>query len=534
MSICELKMMIILSFFVLIMFECFGVNVNTYYIPPQENYSKSLQKPKKIGEVSVSSLISLPYPVYVYSGMAGKKSMLKEENNYLKYLRVAVREDFNIEGRLIFSDSLLKSFDYHYFVGGLIIEEAEGVRLAIDFTNFGSGDSLWLYVPDSDLLLGPFPENGARKPLNEYWLPTIEGDNAILVLQSRNEELPEIKLVSTMFYYVSFKESSGSLPCPLPVACVQDEEYQKVSTGVGRLLVRVEEGEILCSGTLINDLSNTNKNFFITAHHCFDGYNVYWEDLEVVWDYRCEDCEQTKCPNLNECPRSEGAENVAFSECLDAHLIRLSNVPVGNYGRAYVGWDTEELSEGMTIYGVHHPQGLRMKSAMGRITNIDLKTCHDALCRSATYHATEVLWYEGITDFGSSGSGAFCKDLNFRLVGMLSNGPVHDCVDRSHNYDNFTSFRYFYPIIQCYLGANEKCERNADCDQLCFFKSLVYPDVSSLNFFRYIRSLMLDHTEFGKGIVEFYYRNSPEWINRLDTNPDLKMFLRQMLSISGN
>jgi len=183
---------VVICFFLLLLsvLNSFSVVIETHFIPPHENYSKSLQHTKEIEGVSLYSLINQPFPVYTYSKMADKKLLLREESKYGKALRVAVREELNIESRVVFSDSLLKQRGKDYFVGALIIEGAEGIRLAVDFSDFQVGDSLWLYVPDNDILLGPFPEKGTKKPINEYWLPTIEGDNVILILQSANQKLP--------------------------------------------------------------------------------------------------------------------------------------------------------------------------------------------------------------------------------------------------------------------------------------------------------------------------------------------------------
>lgn len=514
----------------LILQTAFSLSLDTHFLSPSENHLKSLQMPKEIEGISISRFVSLPHPIYTHVGSVGKKSFLLEENSYLKAMRVAVREDLDIDATLIFSESSLNEGNSYYFVGEVIFEEAEGVRLAVDFSKFGEADSLWMYVPETDSLFGPFPRLNTGKQWNEYWLPTIEGNNVFLIIKTSEPHLPPIRLVAYMFYFVKLDSLAKSLPCPLSVSCVADSEFQKVSTGVGRLLIRAKEGEILCSGSLINDDKPSHKNYFITAHHCFDGYKIYWEDLEVIWDYRCEDCSGEKCPSLNDCPRSEGAENIAVSECLDTHLIRITDeVPVGIYGRAYVGWDTAEIKEGMTIYGAHHPEGKLMKAVIGNVTRTDVNACQDYACMSKTFHTNEILWNEGITDFGSSGSGMFCKDYDFRLVGMLSSGPKHNCIDRSNNYDYIASFRYFFPLIKCYLLPNETCEKTADCDSRCFMKSIVYPETYPLEFFRLLRDEFLEKTEFGRKIIDLYYSNSPYWINQIDCHPELKDQLRQIL-----
>ncbi|MCX8063769.1 MAG: trypsin-like serine protease [Candidatus Hydrogenedentes bacterium] len=511
--------------------NCFSLGIDTHFLPPSESYSKSLYGATVIEGMPISKLESVPHPIYTHLSSVGKKYYLLEKNNYFKAMRVAEREDLDIDSELIFSETPLEYNGSYFFVGEMIFEEAEGIRLAIDFSKFGENDLLWLYVPGSDSLFGPFPMLNTGKPLTEYWLPTIEGNNVILIAKTRSSSFPLIRVVAYMFYFARLDMLVKSLPCPLSVACVDDGEFQKVSTGIGRLLIRAKEGEILCTGTLINDGFTTHKNYFITANHCFDGYKIYWEDLEVIWDYRCEDCSNEKCPSLNDTLRSEGAESVAMSECLDTYLIRIVNeVPVGQYGRAYAGWDTAEVTEGSVIYGAHHPEGKLMMAVIGKVDRVDVGACRDAFCSAMTYHTNEILWTEGITDFGSSGAGIFCKDFNFKLVGMLSSGPKHNCIDRSNNYDYIASFRYFFPLIKCYLVPNEKCEETADCESGCLMKSLFYPETNTLEFFRFLRDRFFSATELGRKFIKFYYSNSPRWIEELDKQEHLKKQLKQIFS----
>ncbi|HOV31875.1 MAG TPA: hypothetical protein PLX23_00755, partial [Candidatus Hydrogenedens sp.] len=238
----------------------------------------------------------------------------------------------------------------------------------------------------------------------------------------------------------------------------------------------------------------------------------------------------TAIPNANTCPRTTGAVNLAESTCLDGQFIKLTGtIPVGDYGRAYAGWSSEELNTGMTVYGAHHLGGQYLKSAIGTFKNTDTSSCMDSLCMNTRYHTIEVLWDEGITSQGSSGSGAFCKDFGYQLVGMLSNGPVHNCTDRSNNYDYFASFRNFYPLIRCYLKPGTDCEDKADCDRLCFFKYMVTPYSEELQFFRQMRSWLKNQGAWGNNLVKFYYQQSPTWIYKVEENPELNSVIKSVL-----
>ncbi|MGC8847011.1 MAG: trypsin-like serine peptidase, partial [Candidatus Hydrogenedens sp.] len=474
-------------------------------------------------------LLYRPYPTYTYTGMTGKKFLLKQEATGKQPLRIAVEEKVEIEGRLIFNNPQLFSDGNYYAVGEFRVEEAEGIRLILDVSKLSEDDRIWLIIPDLFIIYGPYPQR--EDVLSETWLPSVTGESAILVLQTKKDTLPEVKVVAFQFYYLSSKDMAKALPCPLPSPCVDNTEYQQVTTAVGRIDIPVNGGIILCSGTLLNvpDTSELEP-YFITAHHCFEETDIRWNEIEVIWDFRVADCEDYAPPNENTCPRTYGAENLAESLCLDGQFLRLKgDVPVGEYGRAYAGWNSGQLSSGMTVYGAHHPEGTFLKSAIGNIKRTEVDSCMDSLCMNLRYYTIEVLWKEGITSQGSSGSGLFCQDLGYQLVGMLSNGPTHSCIDRSENYDYFASFRYFYPQIRCYLKPETDCASKADCDRFCFFKYMLTPNSQELQFFRDVRLWLTQQGDWGKELIRFYYKQSPTWIKETSSNPSLQSTIKSIL-----
>ncbi len=511
-------------------FSAMGDSAETLFLPPVPG---SLQKNMGVGarihNVPVSALLSRPYPTYTYTGMEGKKSLLKKEGEGKQPLRIAVKEETDIEGRLIFNNPQLYPDGNYYAVGEFRVEEAEGIRLVMDASKLSTNEKIWLVIPDLFVVYGPYPKEG--DDVNEIWLPSVAGQSAILVLQTKSDVLPELKVVSFQFYYVSSKDMAKALPCPLPSPCVENTEYQQVTTAVGRIDIPVQGGTILCTGTLLNVPDTPElEPYFIMAHHCFEESNIRWNAIEVIWDFRASNCEDTVLPNINACPRTFGAENLAESLCLDGQFIKLKGeIPVGEYGRAYVGWNSEKLSSGLTVYGAHHPNGTYLKSAIGNIKNPEVDSCMDALCVNMRYYTIEVLWSEGITSQGSSGSGLFCQDFGYQLVGMLSNGPKHSCIDRSGNYDYFASFRYFYPQIRCYLKPGTDCKSKADCDRFCFFKYMLTPNSQELQFFRDVRSWLSQQGDWGKELIRFYYKQSPVWIKEINRNSTIPLTLKTIL-----
>ncbi|MCA1902350.1 MAG: hypothetical protein LDL53_09070 [Candidatus Hydrogenedens sp.] len=513
-------------------YSAVGDSADTLFLPPiPGSLQKSMGPNAKLGNIPVASLANYPHPIYGYSGMSGKKSFFYEEARDKQPLRISAEEKTDIEGRLIFGDPILFSDGHYYAIGEFMVESAEGIRLIMDLSQLSYSDKLWLIVPDLYMVYGPFDNAGDQS--DETWLPTVYKESVILVLQTDKETLPLLKLKSFLFYYMPFESFAKALPCPLHIGCVDDPEFQKVSTAVGMLSIPVRNyGEIICTGTLINVPETPElEPYLISAHHCFADTNIRWSAIQVIWDYRAEDCSGFPFPDPDTCPVTTGAINLVESECIDGQLIKLiGDIPIGNYGRAYAGWSSNELTSGMTFYGAHHLEGTALKSAIGKITKTDTESCMDSLCAEIRYHTIEVLWDEGVTSQGSSGSGAFCKDFNYQLVGMLSNGPTHNCRDRSRNYDYFASFRYFYPLIQCYLKPGTKCEERADCGGSCFLKTIFSQKSEQLLFFRQIRSWLGQQGDWGKNLIKFYYKQSPIWINQSQQNPILRSTIKTILT----
>lgn len=527
---CACVFLFLLISFYCVSFSVMGDFADTIFLPPVPgSLQKNMGAEAKINGVPVSSLLSQPFPVYTYTGMVGKKSLLKKEAEGKQPLRIAVREEVDIEGRLIFNNPRLYPDGNYYAIGEFRVEEAEGIRLVIDASKLLENDKVWLVIPDLFVVYGPYPKEG--DDITETWLPSVAGQNAILVLQTKSKVLPELKVVSFQFHYISSKDMAKALPCPLPSPCVENTEYQQVTTAVGRIDIPAKGGTILCTGTLLNVPDTTElEPYLITAHHCFEESDIRWNDIEVIWDFRVSNCDDTVLPNENTCPRTFGAENLAESLCLDGQFIKLkSKIPIGEYGRAYVGWNSEKLRADLTVYGAHYPNGTYLKSAIGNIKNPEVDSCMDALCMKMRYYTIEVLWKEGITSQGSSGSGLFCQDFGYQLVGMLSNGPNHSCIDRSGNYDYFASFRYFYPQIRCYLKPGTECESKANCDRFCFIKYMLTPHSQELQFFRDVRSWLGQQGDWGKALIQFYYKRSPVWIKEMNENSTVQSALKTIL-----
>ena len=128
----------------------------------------------------------------------------------------------------------------------------------------------------------------------------------------------------------------------------------------------------------------------------------------------------------------------------------------------------------------------------------------------------EVLWADGVTEQGSSGSALIARGNNYRLAGVLSNGTTHSCTDPSNNFDNFGPFHAFFPQIGCYLLNTYTCaDAYESTSGGCFLFRKGYDPVL-LDHLRTFRDHTLMKTAIGQKISIGYYANAPlleKWID---------------------
>jgi hypothetical protein len=210
---------------------------------------------------------------------------------------------------------------------------------------------------------------------------------------------------------------------------------------------------------------------------------------------------------MDSLPRSNGAGLLAASADLDLTLIRLDNVPVGDYGRTYLGWDTRIPVVKDPVLTIHYPDASHMRITEGLVRAVgDQEGGREKLIK--------VHWDEGVTELGSSGAPLLFAET-VRIAGALSQGPEHTCgLDRSGNIDWFGSFREFYPLVSQYIDTSTPSADDGvdDCQETiitCPFQT-TYADYPALiEDFRAIRDKVLLQNAWGKGLVAAYYSLAP-------------------------
>ena len=129
-------------------------------------------------------------------------------------------------------------------------------------------------------------------------------------------------------------------------------------------------------------------------------------------------------------------------------------IPVNSVNLSWVGWTSQSVSSGTAVAGIHHPDGAYKRISFGT-TQFLPNGC-------APFNHTNVEWYSGVTEPGSSGSGLFLSSTG-QLVGQLHCGDS-SCSSPSAD-DAYGSFSVTYPNISGLLqgGSDDSKEENDVC-----------------------------------------------------------------------
>jgi hypothetical protein len=204
---------------------------------------------------------------------------------------------------------------------------------------------------------------------------------------------------------------------------------------------------VVGTGTLLNVPATTAlEPYIITANHVIPDVTTA-QNADIVWDCRSTKCDSNDSLQLSQLPHSTGTALLHTDSSLDASLIQVNEVPVGKYGRAYLGWDTRAPVVGDNVIVMHHPLGTHMRISYGQITAVE-QSPHVAGHADPYAHQTKVTYSQGVTEGGSSGSSYLYVDSTYRIGGMLSNGRNQVCgAAPDYNFDNFASFSQFYNAL---------------------------------------------------------------------------------------
>jgi hypothetical protein len=303
------------------------------------------------------------------------------------------------------------------------IQSAQATGLRLEFTNFETGaGKVWIYTANS--ADGPYTGRGPYGN-GEFWSATLEGDSATIEYQPENSTPGSVPF---HIHRIAHRESYASdapqtadsaASCNLDVNCYHDWLSTKASVAQIQFeeTLGPEQGTFLCSGALVGTRDDSLKPYLLTAGHCIHDEPAA-RSLETFWAFESAGCNLGPPMSRGSVNSQNGGHLLAWNtiEQGDYSLVLLPDVPSGV---VFSGWDTNDPPAGVSLTGIHHPEGSYKRISFGHLTDsVDVFVGND-FAPAGLYQL--VAWDQGVTEPGSSGSPLFSGPGV--LVGTLTYGP---------------------------------------------------------------------------------------------------------------
>ncbi len=286
-----------------------------------------------------------------------------------------------------------------------------------------AGASLEMLDEDGRLVLGPFT-HAENHPSQQFATLPIPGEWVRLKYSEPKDAAFQGKIfISKVIhdYRDILKIASDfndSESCNVNVNCPVGAPWSNDKKAVALIMV---SGFRFCTGTLLNNVLQDGKPYFLTAHHCLDNSLGLWT---FVFNY-----ESPSCNNVNGSLNQSvtGAMLRSHLPASDFALLELWRAPDPAWGIYFAGWDRQNtVADSCTI--IHHPSGDIKKitqdygSVVSASGDLNVANSH---WRTQNYEL-------GTTEGGSSGCPIF--NIHHQVIGQLWGGDASCTVNTWDEY----------------------------------------------------------------------------------------------------
>ena len=326
---------------------------------------------------------------------------------------------------------------------------AVGLRVRAEVNALPEGSRLFLYdAGDPTERYGPF------RPRGTWWSPSCFGDSVILVVETEDPAatvelaVPEVAQLYRSLDTLPYAKAAGS--CNLNVACYP--AWASSALAVGGLGKVGLSGVLFCTGSLVVDSDpDTHIPYFITANHCVSSESEA-NSVEVYWLFQSPACDADP-PDPATVPRTTGgADLLVTSPTLtgsDFTLLQLREDPPG--GLVALGFSTAIPAVDTPVTCIHHPSRSYKRISFGNLlASSDFTLDVDPPQNEVRYYH-EILWSDGTTEPGSSGSPLLLGDQQL-FIGQLYGGGA--ACTRPLEPDYYGRFDISFPMAESYLHSS--------------------------------------------------------------------------------
>jgi len=226
---------------------------------------------------------------------------------------------------------------------------------------------------------------------------------------------------------VETKDFGDSGDCNINVNCDEGDNWQAEKRSVA--MVVTDSGQRICTGALVNNVTEDLSPYFLSACHCGDtsadrtlssSEKQTIEDWVVWFNY-----ESSTCSDPSNEPGHDGLGVGGFkagNSASDFLLTHLNRQPPYDYETYYAGWDATGSTPSSSV-GIQHPQGDIKKISIDNDAAVSSRWDSGYLSPSGSHW--KVIFDKGTVAPGASGAPLFDKGSG-RIVGQLQGNLDND------------------------------------------------------------------------------------------------------------
>ncbi len=382
------------------------------------------------------------------------------------------------------------------------LEGAKGGK--IHFLNLSVHKDEYILVRSGDGKV--FYKYGESRNGSKLWSGVVPG-NLIFIEYHFKDGKPKGSFFVDKVMYIwdlpFFKQNKGlpnpggNPPCNAQDAsCCPDQQcYQLFKDAVAVYTFTGSDGlEYICTGTLVANQSFNHDPIFLTARHCISTPEEA-KSANFWFKYYDSGCKTEDAEN-NAILVSEATLIYSYNSG-DTSLLRIDGslrIDINNYFLAGVLFN-EKPALGSEVFGFSHPVGFPLVYHAGVLEGLCKSDffAYTTVCGVSDYNSFHVVWKEGGTAEGSSGSCLFYKLGNeWYCIGTLSFGeqPTPQCPPLNDYYADLSDFYNSNNIVREIFKSglpDDKYEENDSlqspykinmaCNQTESFPALVVKDL---------------------------------------------------------
>ncbi len=324
--------------------------------------------------------------------------------------------------------------DDGFSIWKLIVEtdNADAIIVYFDELTLPVGSEIVAYsADDPSESTGVFTEN-SNKYVKTFALPMVNSDKVVVEARIPSGQVNAFHAVISEIGCIVGKGTNGTTgfgdtdPCYINVNCADGLPYQNARRAVAQYTFT--EGGVIgnCTGTLLNNTAQDDRNLFLSAQHCaIEATPAELGQAIFYFNYEAPDCDNpsSSAGLLDDavvgCTRiaASGGQHPLPPDGSDFHLFELNPIPAA-YNVYYAGWNRNDIGANIPMPGaiIQHPL-----SDIKKISFIDSFT--QAMTGSDFYaNCIQMSGTGGIIEPNASGSGVF--DNNKRVIGTISYGAT--------------------------------------------------------------------------------------------------------------